>query len=83
MELFFSVIISGMAVGYVTELAIKLFDTVVPKWVTRILTTIPVAILMNYLLGVTGWELLPSGLASGFFALVMMSVVARVSSSKR
>ena len=83
MELFFSVIISGMAVGYITELAIKLFDGLIPNWITRIVTTVPTAMLMHYLLGTSGAELVPLGLASGFFALVMMSVINRVSPPKR
>jgi hypothetical protein len=83
MDLFFSVVISGMAVGYITELAIKLFDGLIPTWITRIFTTVPTAMLMHNLLGTTGLELVPLGLASGFFALVMMSVINRVSSTRR
>lgn len=83
MELFFSVVISGMAVGYVTELAIKLFDGVIPGWATRLVATIPTAILMNHLMGFWGWQLLPMGLASGFFALVLMSIINRGMQSKK
>lgn len=82
MELFFTALVAGMAVGYITELAIKLFDGIIPKWITRIFTTVPTAVLMNYLLGVTGWELIPTGLASGFFALSIMSLILRTNTKR-
>lgn len=83
MDLLFDVVIAGMAVGYIAELTSKLVEGLIPAWVIKLLATVPTAIFMNYLLGVSSWELLPAGFASGFFALVVMAVINRGGAAKR
>ena len=83
MELFFTVVISGMAVGYITELAMKILDGVIPTWILKIITTISTAVLMNYILGVPAEYLVPAGFASGFFSLTVMSVIVRANTSRK
>jgi hypothetical protein len=73
MDIFFVIVISGMAVGYITELLAK----VLPTNLVKIGLTLPLAVGFNWLMGITGLDLIVTAPASGFFALVTISVITR------
>jgi hypothetical protein len=73
MDIFFVVLISGMAVGYVTEL-LSMF---LPTNFVKVGLTLPLAVLANWLLGLTNFELAVASPASGFFALFVLSIINR------
>lgn len=79
MDNIFVVIISGMAVGFSTELIGTLMERFTPfsSSVTKQVLSAPFGALYCWLLGVSGWELLVFSLASGFFALVIMYWINR------
>lgn len=79
MEFLIVVVISGLAVGFSTELigtVVERFTSYSARILKQILSA-PFGALYAYLLGVTGWSLLVGGLASGFLALVIMFFVNR------
>ena len=73
MDIFFVIIISGMAVGYVTEL-LSMF---LPTNFVKVGLTLPLAVLANWLLGLNNLELAIAAPASGFFALFVLSIINR------
>lgn len=77
MDILISVIIAGMAVGYVTELLSTLLDFWVEPKTVKMITTVPLATGALYLLGIFDWSLVVLAPASGFLALAIMSVVNR------
>lgn len=73
MDLLITILVTGMAVGYVTELLVKFL----PTNFVKVGLTLPLAILSNWLLGLTNYELAVAAPASGFFALFILSVINR------
>jgi hypothetical protein len=73
MDIFFVVLISGMAVAYVVELLAMLL----PSNVIKVVLTIPFSVLANWSLGLTDYSLIVGSLASGFFALFAISLINR------
>lgn len=73
MDIFFVIVISGMAVGYITEL----LGMILPRSFVKVGLTIPLAVLANWLLGLTNYELAIAAPASGFFALFFLSIINR------
>jgi hypothetical protein len=72
-----TIVISGMAVGYAVELLTSLLDRWLSSFLIKVTTTLPFSFLFNWLLGTIGYPLVVSALASGFFALTIMSFVNR------
>ena len=73
MDLLLIAIISGMAVGYITELLAKyIFPTFV-----KVGLTLPLAALFGWLLGVQDVRLVVVAPAAGFFALTVLSLISR------
>lgn len=77
MDILLIVIISGMAVGYSVEFINSLLNRWISSTVIKLSTTLPFSLLFNWLLGLTGYPLFAAIPASGFFALVIMSVINR------
>lgn len=77
MELLLIVVVSGMAVGYLTELAASLTEKWWSTGITKRVLTLPLGALFAWLLGVTGWMLVVAAPAAGFLALVIMSIITR------
>ena len=79
MDNLFVIIISGMAVGFSTELIGTLLEryTAFYSPIIKQVLASPFGALYCWLLGITGWTLLVSALASGFFALVIMFWISR------
>ena len=73
MDLLLIAIISGMAVGYITELLSKyIFPTFV-----KVGLTLPLATLSGWLLGIQDIRLVVVAPAAGFFALTVISLISR------
>ena len=77
MELLLIVVVSGMAVGYLTELVASLTSDWWSTTLTKQVLTLPLGALFAWLLGVTGWTLAVAAPAAGFLALVVMSIINR------
>lgn len=78
MDTFISVLIVGMAVGYVTELASSLLEAFISPKTLKMLLTVPLSLGGLYLItGTLDWQLVVMAPASGFFALAIMAVVNR------
>lgn len=77
MEFLITVIIAGMAVGYVTEFIAGLLDNWVASTITKRITTLPFGALFLWLLGIEGLALIVATPAAGFFALVILSLINR------
>jgi hypothetical protein len=73
MDLLLSVIIVGMAAGYVTETLAMLFD----RPYIRLLSTLSTSAAGLYFLGVWGTELVIATLAAGFFSAMLLKVINR------
>lgn len=79
MDLLIAIIISGLAVGFASELVGALVERFT-VWYTPVFKQVvaaPFGALFAWLLGVTGWEILVAALASAFLALVIMFWVNR------
>jgi len=82
MDLLFTVIISGMAVGYLTEF-VSIFWS---NQFVKVGLTITLSVVCNYLLGVQDVSLFVASPAAGFFAAFVVKVATRpvvVNSSRR
>ena len=78
MDIFISVILVGMAVGYVTELLSSLLEDYISPKNLKMILTVPLSLGGLYLsLGTLNWSFVVLAPASGFFALAVMSVVNR------
>jgi predicted Co/Zn/Cd cation transporter (cation efflux family) len=77
MDLFLTVIISGMAVGG----TLSFLSLAIGRWVSdsllKTLLTIPFAAGANWLLGLTEFTLLVATFGAAFFALVALSLTNR------
>jgi hypothetical protein len=77
MDTFISVIIAGMAVGYITELVASLGERIISPKIIKILLTLPLSYFACWALGLTGLILAVSGPASAFFALTSLHLLNR------
>ena len=77
MEFLITIVIAGMAVGYVTEFIAGLLDSWVDSSIIKRVTTLPLGALFLWLLGVEGLALIVATPAAGFFALVILSLINR------
>ena len=77
MEFLITLVIAGMAVGYITEFIAGLLDTWVDSSIIKRVTTLQLGALFLWLLGVEGLALIVATPASGFFALVILSLINR------
>lgn len=73
MDLLFIVIISGMAVGYLTEF-VSIFWS---NQFVKVALTITLSVACNYLLGVQDARLLVASPAAGFFAAGLVKLATR------
>jgi hypothetical protein len=74
MSLLTVVLISGFAVGFATELfglPIDYFTSFDSKILKQLLSA-PFGALFAWTFGITGWQLIPLGLAAGFVSLVIL-----------
>jgi hypothetical protein len=74
MDILISIVITGMAVGYITELLSSLVSN--PKLIKMILT-LPLSVLSLWLLGYLGVQLFVGAFAAAFFALFALLIVNR------
>jgi hypothetical protein len=77
METFFVVLISGMAAGYVVEFLVTFTERFFSAKILRAIFTLPLSYLAAWLLGLTGLTLIVSGLASAFFALIVIGLTIK------
>lgn len=78
MDIFISVLLVGMAVGYVTELASSLLELYVSPKTLKMVLTVPLSLVgLYFMTGALDWRLAVLAPASGFFALAIMAVVNR------
>jgi hypothetical protein len=77
MDTLISVLIVGMAVGYLTELASSLLELFISPKTVKMVFTVPLSLGGLYLLGYFDWSLVVLAPAAGFTALALMSVVSR------
>lgn len=77
MDILISVIVVGMAVGYLTELSASLLELFLSPKTIKMLLTVPLSIGGLYLLGYFDWSLIVLAPAAGFVALSLMSIVNR------
>jgi hypothetical protein len=77
MENFFVVIISGMAAGYVVEFLVTLTERFFSAKILRAIFTLPLSYLAAWASGLTGLTLIVSGLASAFFALIVIGLTIK------
>jgi hypothetical protein len=73
MDLLISVVIVGMAAGYVTELVAMIYD----RPYIRAITTLGSSAAGLYLSGLFGVELAIATLASGFFSALLLKLINR------
>jgi hypothetical protein len=71
------IIIAGAATGFTTELLGLLLGLWLDPRVIKQLIAAPIAGVFLWLLGMQGWELVISALASGFFSLIVLWAVNR------
>jgi hypothetical protein len=78
MDTFISVLLVGMAVGYITELLSSLLEMYIEPKTLKMWLTVPLSLGGLYLmLGTLTWQLAVLAPAAGFFALAVMAVVNR------
>jgi hypothetical protein len=78
MDTFISVLIVGMAVGYITEFFSSLLEPFIDPKNLKMALTVPLSLGGLYLmLGTLTWQLVVLAPAAGFFALAVMAVVNR------
>lgn len=77
MEFFLTIIVVGMAVGYLTELLSSLLSDYLSVSLTKKIATLPLGLLFSWFAGVQGLLLLVAAPAAGFFALVVMTFLNR------
>ena len=68
MNLFFEVILSGMAVAFITELVSTLLERFIAPRVVKNVLTLPLAFLSLYLFNVLGYSLVIGAFAAAFFS---------------
>ena len=73
MDILISIIISGMAVGYVTEI----LSTFANPRIIKLSLTLPLSYLACWLLGLLGPTLIVAGLAAAFFSLATLQLLNR------
>jgi hypothetical protein len=78
MDIFISVLLVGMAVGYLTELLASTLELFISPKTLKMILTVPMSAGGLYLFtGTLDWSLVVLAPAAGFFALAIMSVVNR------
>jgi hypothetical protein len=77
MDILITVIISGMAVGYLTELIASLNVRVLNPRIVKLVLTLPLSYLACWLLGLVGFTLIVSGPAAAFFSLGSLLLLNR------
>jgi hypothetical protein len=77
MDLLIIVLLSGMAIGYITEFASSLLSEWISTGITKRILTIPLGVAFSWLLEVPDLLILVTAPAAGFFALVVMSIITR------
>jgi ABC-type bacteriocin/lantibiotic exporter with double-glycine peptidase domain len=77
MDLFLTIVIAGMATGG----AIAFLSLIIGRWlpdsILKTILTLPFSLTANGLLGLLDYHLVVATFASGFFALVVLSVTSR------
>lgn len=68
MNLFFEVILSGMAVAFITELISTLLERVISARIVKNVLTLPLSFLSLYLFNVLGYPLVIGAFAAAFFS---------------
>ncbi len=77
MDILIAVIVAGMAVGYVTELTVSLFERFLNPRIIKLILTLPLSYLACWLLGITGIPLIVAGPAAAFFSLGALLLLNR------
>jgi hypothetical protein len=77
MNILITIIISGMAVGYLTELIASLGERVFNPRIVKLILTLPLSYLACWLLGLVGFTLIVSGPAAAFFSLASLLLLNR------
>jgi hypothetical protein len=74
MDTLITIIISGMAVSYITELLSQIFKKTV---IIKLFATLPLTLLACWLLGLTGVQLAIGAIAAAFFSLASLLILSR------
>lgn len=74
MDILISIVITGMAVGYITELLSSWARNPV---IVKIIFTVPLSTLSLWLLGYLGSQLFIAAFAAAFFALFSLHIINR------
>lgn len=77
MELFFIVLVAGMASAMVVGFISELLESFISSKLLRIVLTLPSSLLASWLLGLGENTLIVSTLAAGFFSAVLLTLVSR------
>jgi hypothetical protein len=77
MDTLITIIISGMAISYIVELLSQIFKS---TNIIKIFTTLPLALLACWLLGLTGFTLIVGAIAAAFFSLASLLLLNRTGS---
>lgn len=78
MDILLFVIISAMAVGYVTEFVGALLKSFFNPLISKHVLTAPLSYAACWYLNITGFELVIAGLATAFLATATTAIVNRV-----
>ena len=77
MDVLISIIISGMAVGYLTEFLASLLDSLISARRIKLLTTLPLSFLAVWMSGISAPIFWVAGPAAAFFSLTALLLLNR------
>lgn len=77
MDILFIVIISGMAVSYITELLSSVVGEYFSPRLIKLILTLPLSFVAVWFLDLTGFEVVVGGLAAAFFSLAVLQLLNR------
>jgi hypothetical protein len=77
MDILFVVIISGMAVSYITELLSDVVGTMFSPRLIKLFLTLPLSLVSVWFLDLKGFEVAVGGFAAAFFSLAILQLLNR------
>ena len=77
MDILFIVIISGMAVSYITELLSNVVGEYFSPRIIKLVLTLPLSFLSVWFLNLSGFEVVVGGFAAAFFSLAVLQLLNR------
>lgn len=77
MDILISVVISGMAVAYLTELVSIVTEAFFSPRIIKLILTLPLSFIAVWFLDLKGFEVPIGGLAAAFISLALLQLVNR------